>query len=239
MRLLRRRLRLVALVVGLVGAAVAWYKVPRLEVFSITHVSIIGASAVPDPTIRNSIDSLLADQTIYTLDSDAVQRRVRRLPFVHRAKVVNHFPNSISIEITEYAPLAYAFSGNKGWLVARDGRVLTRAEREDWVDTIPIVRLEHAGVQAGDRVGGEPALRLLRATPATFPGTFKRVEFDKRGFIGYLHDGPEIRFGRDSDLPQKLLVAQRLLSLYGHAQLSSIKYVDVSVPSRPAVNPPL
>lgn len=235
LRRLRRRLRLALVVTGAAASVAAWYQVPRLSVFDVREIAVLGASATSDLQVRSSVDEMMRGRTIYTVDRERTERRVRELPFVSSAHVDRHFPSGISISIVEYEPLAFGVAGNGGWLVARDGRVLTRARLDDWRDRAPVVRLEHESVQAGDRVGDEPALRLLRALPPTFPGTFRAVELTNGIFVAVMHDGPEIRFGRDADLSGKLVVAQRLLTFYGPHARGRITYVDVSVPARPAV----
>ena len=125
---------------------------------------------------------------------------------------------------------------NGSWLVARDGRVLVKARLSDWADRVPVVRLQHGNVSAGDSVGDEPALQLLRVVPATFPGTFRTVELTPAGIIGAIADGPIVRIGRADQFVEKLLVTSRLLSLYGPARRANISYIDVTVPARPAIS---
>ena len=122
-----------------------------------------------------------------------------------------------------------------GWLVARDGRVLTRARIDDWRERVPVVRIESGDVAAGDRVGSEPALRVLRDVPIDFPGAFRSVEVSRNaGVVGMLHDGVEVRLGQAADLREKLLVVQTLLEMH-QARRDEIGYIDASVAARPAV----
>lgn len=234
-RIIVARLRLIAVAAVIAGVAVVIHVFPRMSVFEIRGIAVEGTSAVPDLLIRRRIDPVLRGETIFTVDTERVRTEVEQLPFVHSVRVDRHLPDGISIHIVEYQPLALGVSDSGSWLVARDGRVLTRSRLTDWLGRVPIVRLEHAHVAAGDRVGGEPALRLLRVIPPSFPGSFRSVEIGSHGVIAQIPDGPEVRFGQPDDFDEKLLVAERLLTMYGRERLGSITYIDVSVPARPAV----
>jgi cell division septal protein FtsQ len=214
---------------------VAFIEVPKFAFFNIDQVQVTGTSAVPDLLVRNKIQPLLQNQTIFTVDDDAIVKEVEHLPFVRHARVDHHLPGGISIDVDEYRPLAIGLGDGKAWLVALDGRILSQARLADWINQVPAVRLEAESIQAGQRVGNEPALRVLRALPPTFPGTIRGVEVDDVGLMtAYMHEGPAIRLGRDTDLVVKLQVAERLMSLYGPAHIGAVQYVDVSVPERPA-----
>lgn len=251
---LKAQLRLVLLVVLVIGLGVLSYTVPRMSVFSVKRISVEGTSAISDLAVRRQIDPVIAHSTIYTMDASAIRSRLKTFPFVHSVAVDGHFPNGLSIRVTEYQPLALGVAvGSGSWLVARDGRVLARVRSADWTGKIPKVVIEEGELAAGQRLSHEPALNLLRLVPPTFPGTFDTVEVFTPGrhvskksgkvdalagtenVIARMSDGPEIRFGRPDQFEEKLAVAERLLSVYGPSKRSSITYIDVSVPSRPAV----
>jgi cell division protein FtsQ len=207
-----------------------------MGIFQVKTVSVEGASAVPDLLIRNQVDSLLRGQTIFTVDTDAVVKKVEQQPFVRSAEVNRHLPDGLSIRVTEYEPLAFGVAGDGGWLIARDGRVLNRARLDDWRARVPVVRLKEDRVIAGERLTAEPALLVLRSVPPSFPGSIRAVDKTKEsGYVASLHDGPSIRLGRAQDLDRKLSVAGRMLAMFSRTEQDELEYVDVTVPARPAV----
>ena len=234
--LFKRRMRAVLAVTAAGAVIVGLYAVPRLGIFSVRNVQITGASAVPDLAVRARIDPLLANKTVFTVDLGKLKTNIEQLPFVRSVSVNRQLPDGLEIVVTEYQPLALGLAQNGSWLVARDGRVLVKARLSDWADRVPVVRLQHGNVSAGDSVGDEPALQLLRVVPATFPGTFRTVELTPAGIIGAIADGPIVRIGRADQFVEKLLVTSRLLSLYGPARRANISYIDVTVPARPAIS---
>ncbi len=231
----RRRIKVaVALTMTLVLAATV-YQIPQMTIFRIQTVSVKGTSAVSDIMVRRAIDRQLDGKSFFNVDTDEISSSVAELPFVHKVSVDRKLPDGIEVTIKEYTPLAFGISGTRGWLVASDGRVLTKARLVDWVGKVPVVRLEKSKIKAGDRVGGEPALRLLRRVPPGFPGTVRGVELGERGLILKMLEGPEIILGRDDELSQKMAVAERMLLLHSPPARKRLKYIDVTVPSRPAV----
>jgi cell division protein FtsQ len=233
---LRRIKAIVAIAIVAVGAF-GLHEIPRLPIFNVTQIEISGTSAVPDPTVRRAIDPLISGETIYTADMEQIRDRVADLPFVRRVDVQHHLPGGISIDVVEYEPLAFGVAGNGGWLIARDGRVLSKARIDDWREAIPLVRIDRKKVHPGDRIGSEPTLQLIRAIPPTFPGNFESIDRTSTGYIGTLTDGLRIRFGNVGQFEEKLMVAGRLLEIFGPVHRRELSYLDVSVPSRPATKP--
>ncbi len=233
--LLLRRIRTALLIVSLVLTGVLVWRVPQMALFNVQQVSVDGTSAVSDLLVRNRIDRLLDGQTIYTVDEDRVAREIKRLPFVRRVTIERHFPSGLSIHIDEYRPLAVAIAGNTAWLVSRDGRILVRTSLAGWRDRAPMVRLKTRKVVPGQRVAGDPGLKLLAQVPPTFPGTFRAVDSSPTaGFVARLSDGPEIRLGDATSIEHKFQVSERILTMFGPRRRERLEYVDVSIPARPS-----
>lgn len=232
-----KRLQRVLIVLAIVVCAALWYFVPRLSVFAIHHIDVIGASAVADTVVRNNVEDLFVGKTIYTVNEDAMTKKLNDLPFVRGVHISHHFPNTIAIEIEEYTPLAFGIGDNTGWLVASDGRVLSHARLADWQDRVPVVRLNEGTIEPGKRVDNEPALRLLLSIPPTFPGNFRTIDRTGEGYVGTLTTGVRVKFGDNKDFQRKLKVAQRMLVMTRSTQTRNIDYLDVSVYVRPVYCP--
>jgi cell division septal protein FtsQ len=206
-----------------------------MSTFAVRQVDVVGASAVSDLTIRHKIDPVVRGETIFTMDVDRIARTIEELPFVREVTVDRHIPGGVTVRVDEYEPLAFGIVGTRGWLVAQDGRILAPARLDDWSTRVPVVRIQQSDAGLGDRVGNEPALRLLREVPVTFPGSLRTVDVKDGQIVAETHEGYVLQFGRDDALSTKLLVVERLLGLYGSGRRGAIDYIDVSVPERPAV----
>lgn len=233
---LRRQLRIGVVAALLVAVVAAWIVVPASDAFRIRHVEVSGAAAVDDLQVRQRIDSLLVGKTVFTVDEDAVVSRVEELPFVREARVERHLPGGLEIHVSEYRPLALAWSGGDFWLVAQDGRILAKANGDAWKGRIPTVTLLGDDIKAGDRVGDEPALQLLRARPRNSSVAFDVVRADGVKLEADLVGGIEVRFGRPVQLMLKVAALERAIELVRRSgKADEIMYVDVSVPAKPAV----
>jgi cell division septal protein FtsQ len=236
---LRRKIVVATTIVLVATTLFAAWRVPRMDFFAVDQVEVTGTSAVSDLTVRKRMDKYVAGKTIYTADFDRIAKSVEDLPFVNSVQVDRHIPGGLTVKVTEYKPLAFGIVGTSGWLVAHDGRVLSKARLDDWSGRVPVVQLQHNDAKLGDRVGNEPALRLLALVPPAFPGTIKTVEVRDGLITATLHEGFAVRFGRDDNLKTKLYVVERLLDLYTGGSRESIQYIDVSVPERPSVMAPV
>lgn len=230
---LQRRVRFGLVAALLVSIIAAWVFVPASNAFRIRHVEITGASSVNDLEIRMRIDSLLAGQTIYTVDQAAVARRIEELPFVREARVERHIPGGLQLHISEYRPLALGYGDGEFWLVAHDGRILAPASQEAWDGRIPTVTLRGERLRPGVRVTDEPALQLLVNRRADSKLEFDNIRATKYDLTATLVDGTELRFGRPDQLLLKVTSVERTLQLAARHK-ESLLYIDVSVPWRPA-----
>ncbi len=236
---MRLRLRLAFVLVLLVAVVGAWIVVPASNVFRIRHLEVAGTGAVGDLEVRERIDALLVDKTVFTVDEDALARRIEELPFVRSVRVERHLPGGLQLHVSEYRPLALGFASNAEggaggyWLVARDGRVLAKASQGEWAGRIPTVELRGDDIEPGDHVADEPALRLLASRRADSTLNFETIKADEYVVTARLVNGVDVRFGRPTALTQKLLVAEKMLHEAARKDIELL-YIDVTVPGKPA-----
>lgn len=233
---LRARLQALTAALLLVGAVVAWFVVPASDLFRIRHLEVSGTSAVADLDVRDRIDPLLVGRTIFTVEEEELARRVERLPFVRDVRVERHLPGGLQLHVTEYRPLALGVGDGDFWLVAHDGRILAEANRDEWIGRIPTVELREERIRPGDRVGDEPSLRLLAARAPDSAVAFEVVRSDRFTISARLVGGVDVRFGRPVQLLLKVAALERALEL-AERNGEQLRYVDVSVPGKPAICP--
>lgn len=120
----RRRLRrLIALVVASALLAAAW-GVTRSPLLDVDHVAVVGS-------VRTDAEAVVAAAAIergtalLDVDLEAAAARVATLPWIRTAQVDRSWRGTITVTITERAPVAVVVGPDGGrWLVDAEGAVL-------------------------------------------------------------------------------------------------------------------
>ncbi len=238
----RRRLIVVAaLLLGLAGIA-GFLWVRSSDVFAVRRVSVPVTQRVSEAELRTAV-SRASGVNLLRVSTDQIEAYLRSIPYVRSAHVYRRFPDSLEMDIVEYAPVA-RIEGRDGahWLLADNGRVLEKSEdaggpagsvlplfvsdAEVWpeagvvttpqiVDALPLVAgLGDGGVWSVEK---HPLERVI----VTGAGEMVMV----------LAGGGEVRLGDPTQLDEKLMVALEVVEGY-LSEGRKLEYVDVHVPGR-------
>jgi cell division protein FtsQ len=236
----RRRLVLLCLVVAVVLTPGGYWLLAGSSAFAVSGISVSGGGAIVSAEVRQAAAEAIGGRSLLRVDAGDVARAVERLPYVRTAVVDRSFPHTLSIRITTYRPAAAVRSGTSGYLVSSDGRVLSRGVPE--ASRLPVIRVAKGiDLTPGRQVpgGGIPAaLEVLRAVPKAFVhrvGHLHQLTTDDSGIVAIIGRGLQLRLGSSAQLDLKLRVAVRVLRSMQSATRTALAYVDVSVPSRPAL----
>ncbi|MBD0347843.1 MAG: FtsQ-type POTRA domain-containing protein [Thermoleophilia bacterium] len=230
----------------LVGGIAAFALARQTSMFAIRTIEVQGAPPALERQVRAALAPLVG-QSLVALDGDAVGARLARLREVRGVTYDRAFPNTLRIVVRPNPPVAVLRSGRHAWFVSAHGAVLRPLARpfpRRW----PRVWVARAEAPSGrapavpDRV--TMALRALgdarRARSALRPAVRSvRAEAGEVTFV--LRSGLQLRLGRANDVALKLAVAARLLRALAKHERATIRYLDVTVPSRPVAgrNPQL
>jgi cell division protein FtsQ len=235
----RRKRKLLSVVVTmLVLAALVWgaFWSPLLRV---RDVKLTGAEHTTPAQVAAAAD-LGPDDNLLLLSTGEVVEAARTLPWVADAEVERRLPGTVKVKIVERKPaLVLALGTAARWTIDGRGHVLTPGQA---APDLPIV----GGVEVGDVKPGarltapviDEVLAAWRALPrklarevqAIFAPSLERISFT-------LVDGTQIRYGAAERLDAKnevLLALRARLAEEGRAA----SYIDVRVPTSPAVGPP-
>ena len=240
----RRRIWIaVAVVVGLIGAAVAVLLSPLTDV---DEVVVTG-------TDRLSGDELVAVAGIETgdqlvsLDLADARERLRELPWVSSAAVTRRWPAGVEIVVLEERPAVVVDDGSTGAVVSSTGRVLAveddgaaAAPNAETLNTALLPRLElddrgavrweiGADVPEDLRTAATVFARMSDAVLAEIP--VGRLDGD--GSLHFELDEGTVVFGPVEDVPEKLATIESVLSQVVRDCMSRL---DVREPSRPTVS---
>ncbi len=177
--------------------------------------------------------------SLLRLSTADIEAELASLPYVRAVEIHRGFPDTLEVEIFEYAPAARV-RGSSGevWLVADDGRVLEKAVAAEF----PLIVTAGALVPVpGEYLPTVVANALLLAdlaaswdTSSTFPAVDHIAVSTGGDLTVMFEDGIELRLGTPQELEQKLTVSESIIEQYLRDG-RQLLYVDASVPDRVAV----
>jgi len=228
----RLKRRLIALAVACLALAAGYqFWLRDSSLVAVEHVEVTGVTSSDAARVRAAITSAARDMTTLHVDREALDRAVAGYPVVRQLEVAPDFPHGLNVHVIEYQPAAIAESGSSHVPVAGDGTILRGVVVKGSLPTVEVegalgteFLLDRTARGAAAVAGGAPA--VLRA----------RIENVQRrsadGYVAELRDGPELIFGAATRLRAKWAAAARVLA---DLEARGATYVDLRIPSRPAV----
>ncbi|MGH8997712.1 MAG: cell division protein FtsQ/DivIB [Acidimicrobiales bacterium] len=221
----------IGMVVGLGG--LAW---PLLHsgLLSASVVKVTGNGHTPTAQVL-SASGLDQDPPMIDVNAGRVAARLEALPWVERATVSLHWPDGVTVALTERTAVAAAH-GPSGWAeLDPTGRVLAVSPSQP----PGLVTLVSAAQPAGPGrtlSGARACLAVAAALPAAFKSMVTAVSPSPGGGVDLaLADGVGVVLGVPTQLPAKF---EDIASLLAGANLASGSVIDVTVPPSPEVAPP-
>ncbi len=92
--------------------------------FDITHFEITGLETLAEADLK--LDEVLGE-SLFTLSTSEVEKRLASKPWISQAKVTRSFPNTLNIEIFEADPFFLIYEAKRFWLVDHHGNVFKEA----------------------------------------------------------------------------------------------------------------
>ena len=231
----RRRLRWVVAGVVVLGALLSALLTLHTPLLAVRHATVEGAAHSGTPAVLRAA-GLTSDPPLIDVDPRATAAKVERLPWVDRAVVVRHWPDSVTIRVTERVPVgAFARPGGAVAVVDDTGRVLA------W-EPGPAAGPALAGPEPPGAPGSvvapadRPAVTVASELPAPLAARVGAVTVNAAGAVTLsLGGGVRGVLGDTASLHQKLL---SLASVLAATRVRGPAVIDVSVPDQPTVGPP-
>lgn len=231
----RHRLRLAAslLAVGaLIGGVLAVLHSPLLAA---RHVSVTGASHTPVAEVL-AVSGIDRHPPLIDLDTAAAAASIERLPWVAKATVSRHWPDSVSIDLVERHPVAVVVGAAGDALVDAGGRVLAISHAP------PAGLVDIAAAAGAPPVPGSllpatdrPLLSVAAGLATSLRGDVASLAWQPgRGVLLRLVQGPVADLGPD---PQMGAVSVALATLLAKVSLAHVVAIDLRVPDAPVLTP--
>ncbi|MEA2497915.1 MAG: cell division protein FtsQ [Actinomycetota bacterium] len=223
----------IALILGVVTLVYVMFWSPLLAV---DEVKVVGARHTTSEEIA-TIAELDSGDNLLRLSTSAIAEKAEQLPWVKSAEVDRMLPGTVRVRVVERRPALVLSLASGRWTIDRSGVVLDEGEAAKGLPVLAGVEI--GGVVPGDRLQTEEsidALKAYRSLPqrmrknvaGVFAPTRERISFSLVG-------GTVVRFGAAERLEAKNEVLKALLARL-REEGSSPAYIDVRVPTNPAVS---
>jgi cell division protein FtsQ len=233
----RRRLRLVVAAVSVAVLLLCALVVLHTPLLAARHVTVRGAHHVSARLVVRTA-GLSGAPPLIDVDAGAAAARLEALPWLARATVSRHWPDSVVVTVVERSPvvaLARPAPASGYALVDAGGRVL------QWVGAappgLPVLQAPVAVPKPGRSLSAaaRPGLVVADAAERTLPGRLQGVSVDPSGTVRLdLGGGVHVLVGRALSLGPKLA---SLRSVLAGAPPPGPEVIDVTVPGEPTVGP--
>ncbi len=236
----QKKLRWVALVAGvalLVGVGSLVLHTPWFEARIVT---VTGSHPNTTDQAIESAAGLLHHPALVSVDPGPTAARVESLPFIASARVTRHWPDAVTISVTERVPVATMSGPASAWSVL-DGMGRTLAVAPARPDLPVLVVHASTGTVLPAPVGSSapqaasPGLLVARTLPPAFVGQVVSVTVAADGTVSLgLDSGLNVLMGTVSDLTAKY---EDVAAILAHANLVGARTIDVTVPQSPTIGP--
>jgi len=223
-------------VAGLVAGGVAFLHTPW---FSAQVVSVSGAHPHTSTGAIVAAAGLEGHPPLISVDPGATAVRVESLPFIASAQVHRHWPDGVTISVTERVPKAVMAGPGTSWAVLDGhGRTLVvDPGRPPGLIVLTVQTLK--GPARPGPVGhtlsgaGAFALAVCRTLPVAFSAQVVSVAEAPNATVSLgLNSGITVLLGTDSDMVAKY---EDVAAVIAHASLHGATTIDVTVPQSPTV----
>lgn len=224
-----RRAAAIGAVAGIfTGAYMLWFRDSSLV--AVNDVRVVGARSAQGDEIEESLTQAASGMTTLHVREDRLAEAVRSHPTVESVSASPRYPTGLTIEVRERAPVAMLETDGRDLPVAADGTVLAGIPTAG----LDLPALEGETRPSGRRLAGGAleGARLLGAAPEPLQPLIERGIEGEDGIVVELADEITLRFGDASEADAKWAAAARILA---DDALSSLSYVDLRAPDRPAV----
>jgi cell division protein FtsQ len=227
-RLKRRLLALAVASLVLAAGYQLWFRDSSLV--EVKRVQVTGLTTSDAKRVRAALTSAGKGMTTLHVDRAALDRAVETYPVIRALEVSPDFPHALRIRVIEYQPAAIAVSGGSRVPVAGDGTILRGVAVAGHLPTVDVNG--GLGTKSLEDPTARGAAAVAGAAPALLRSRIDDVEHTEQGFVANLRDGPELIFGRSTQLRAKWAAAARILA---DLEARGASYLDLRLPGRPAV----
>lgn len=233
-----KRRRVIASLVAMGFLLLAVWAAFWSPLLDVRHVQVVGARRTEAAAVRDAV-GLDDGPNLLLVSTGEVAASVEDLPWILSAEVHRRLPGTVRVKVVERRAAMVVTVAAGTWTIDGSGHVLQEGAASKGLPTLtgsviaapePGDRLDAPGIQAG--------LAVWRSLPKRIEAEVASVVAPSRERIALiLRDGTMVRYGGADRLQAKNEVLAVLLRRLD-AEDRRATYLDISVPTSPAVGPP-
>jgi cell division protein FtsQ len=239
----RRRLRFLLIALGFCVLGGGGFASLHSGLFAAANLKVVGAEeTTPEQVLASS--GLLRHPPLIDINRSAMIRRIESLPWIKSATVSEHWPDSVTVVVTERQPVAAidpsptgvapTVAGARTWVLVDDtGRILAVVVSRP--AGLPALTVAVPPGKPGSYLSGadEPAVVVASSLPETIAARTASIELASDGGVTLDLTGRITAIiGQPVELDAKY---EALASLLASAAIEPGDVVDVTVPEEPTV----
>lgn len=232
-----RRRRLFGWLAVVLATAVAVWGAFWSPLLSVQEIDVVGGRNVEAADVA-AIAGLGSEDNLLLVSAADVASKVEELPWVREARVDRKLPGTVRVRVEERKPAVVLSAEGRQWTLDRAGHVL--AEGSAAKNLPAVAGVTPAGVVEGTKVTQPEVRDALAAWRSLSPQIRQRVAAilapTPERITFSLTDGTQVRFGAARSLRAKNEVLRALLAQL-RADGGAAAYIDVRVPTNPAISP--
>jgi cell division protein FtsQ len=224
----RRGILVAALAATVLLTYFGWFR--NSSLVAVSDVQVQGTGGPDRERIVAALTRAARDMTTLHLESGALREAVAGFPTVASVSADPSFPHGLTIQVSERQPVLVAGQGGQQVSVAGDGWLLPGVEGKDGLPRLEVDSLPSSGRLTGESLS---EARAVGAAPDALRALIEGVAYSgDYGIVLTMRGGVELRFGGGGSLDRKWAAIAATLA---DPELTSLSYLDVRVPERPAV----
>lgn len=233
-----RKRRFVASTAAIIAIGLGVWTAFWSPLLSVRDIDVVGARHVDAADVA-AVTGLGSDDNLLLVAPSQIASKVEQLAWVRDARVDRKLPGTIRVRIEERKAAVVLSVAGEQWTLDRTGHVLTAGSAAKGLPAIAGMPLSE--VSTGARVAEPEVQDALAAWRSLSPKIRRQVAAvlaptPERITLSFV-DGTQVRFGAARSLRAKNEVLQALLAQL-RAEGGAAAYIDVRVPTNPAISRP-
>ena len=223
-------------ILGVMALVVGTWLVATSPIFALRRIQVLGNGWLTAVEVVD-LAGVAQGDNLFRLSTAEIEDDLRRSPWVASAEVRRVWPSTLVVRLTERRPVAMVRDPEGAVVLAGDGTVLAHSGREPPArGAFPLLPPTTGGLAPGDTYPRAGLLSVARSLPAGLRRLVDRIRLDEEGIILRLAAGGTVLYGSTGGSAAKNAALRSVLREV-RRQGIAVDYIDVRIPSAPAVKP--